>query len=336
MVLSSRSCRWKATGRSRWTAKARTSPTGSRSADATVKAMASGKAYLLGRNIELPFVLEKRLGASCSFDIRFDKNENAVGTDAGVPGSSESTWSAAPQRARKLRPRPAGRPPAELPHHQEGSRRRWWAPRGSAQPRARGGRRGTGHQRGRRHPEGPLRLHPEAARRVSAAQRPCWPRGRGGDELPGPGHRGERAGRPPARAGLPIVGMPRRDLGGPWWEPLNGVVHDTGEPLAAVVHLAGENVAGALDAGAQGPGPGQPGEGDSHPGGLAGWPGQRPSVLVAASATGLYGDRGTRCSTSRHPGVTAFLPTWWRPGKARSIGPAPWGSGWSSCASGSS
>lgn len=49
------------------------------SADATVKAVASGKAYLLGRNIELPFVLEKRLGASCTFgDIRFDKSADAI------------------------------------------------------------------------------------------------------------------------------------------------------------------------------------------------------------------------------------------------------------------
>ncbi len=92
---------------------------------------------------------------------------------------------------------------------------------------------------------------------------------------------------------LPIVGMPRRDLGGPWWEPLNGRVHDTGEPLAAVVHLAGENVAGArwtadhkariLDSRVKG----------THT--LVDWlasRSQRPSVLVAASATGLYGDRG--------------------------------------------
>lgn len=47
--------------------------------DAHVKASASGKICLLKKNLEIPFVIEKRLGASCHLgDIRFDPASNAV------------------------------------------------------------------------------------------------------------------------------------------------------------------------------------------------------------------------------------------------------------------
>jgi len=47
--------------------------------DALIKAVANGTAQLLGRNVEVPFTLEKRLGAACSLgNIRFDKELNAV------------------------------------------------------------------------------------------------------------------------------------------------------------------------------------------------------------------------------------------------------------------
>jgi hypothetical protein len=47
--------------------------------DAHVKAMVTGKALLLKENLELPFSIEKRLGASCHLgDIHFDTNQNAV------------------------------------------------------------------------------------------------------------------------------------------------------------------------------------------------------------------------------------------------------------------
>jgi hypothetical protein len=47
--------------------------------DAHVKAVASGTAQLLGRNVEVPFTLEKRLGAACHLgNIRFDQDLNAV------------------------------------------------------------------------------------------------------------------------------------------------------------------------------------------------------------------------------------------------------------------
>ncbi len=47
--------------------------------DAHVKASATGTLYLLKKNLEIPFVFEKRLGASCHLgDIRFDPNSNAV------------------------------------------------------------------------------------------------------------------------------------------------------------------------------------------------------------------------------------------------------------------
>ena len=47
--------------------------------DAHVKACITGRAYLLRQNIEFPFTIEKRLGASCHLgDIRFDGEKNAV------------------------------------------------------------------------------------------------------------------------------------------------------------------------------------------------------------------------------------------------------------------
>ena len=47
--------------------------------DAHVKAIASGKLILLQRNFEIPFTIEKRLGASCHLgDIRFDTGSNSV------------------------------------------------------------------------------------------------------------------------------------------------------------------------------------------------------------------------------------------------------------------
>ena len=47
--------------------------------DAHVKASATGTIYLLKKNLEIPFVFEKRLGASCHLgDIRFDQQSNSV------------------------------------------------------------------------------------------------------------------------------------------------------------------------------------------------------------------------------------------------------------------
>ena len=47
--------------------------------DAHVKAVVTGKALLLKENLELPFSIEKRLGASCHLgDIHFDPLKNAV------------------------------------------------------------------------------------------------------------------------------------------------------------------------------------------------------------------------------------------------------------------
>jgi hypothetical protein len=50
--------------------------------EAHVKAVATGKVYLLDQNIELPFVIEKRIGAEAALaDIRYDKDRAAlVGT----------------------------------------------------------------------------------------------------------------------------------------------------------------------------------------------------------------------------------------------------------------
>jgi hypothetical protein len=47
--------------------------------DAHVKVVMDGKALFLKQNVELPFTLEKRIGASCHLgDIRFDKTQNSI------------------------------------------------------------------------------------------------------------------------------------------------------------------------------------------------------------------------------------------------------------------
>ncbi|MEL6346611.1 MAG: hypothetical protein AAFV53_26095 [Myxococcota bacterium] len=47
--------------------------------DAHARAIIHGRAYLLRENLELPFTIEKRLGAACSLgNIRYDKDERAV------------------------------------------------------------------------------------------------------------------------------------------------------------------------------------------------------------------------------------------------------------------
>ncbi len=47
--------------------------------DAHVKAVAQGRIHLLRKNVEIPFTLEKRLGAACHLgDIHFDKKDDAV------------------------------------------------------------------------------------------------------------------------------------------------------------------------------------------------------------------------------------------------------------------
>lgn len=47
--------------------------------DAHLKAVVKGRLHLMERNIELPFTLEKRLGAACHLgDIHFDKQQQAI------------------------------------------------------------------------------------------------------------------------------------------------------------------------------------------------------------------------------------------------------------------
>ncbi len=47
--------------------------------EAHVKAVATGKLYLLRENIEIPFVLEKRIGAEAALaDIRYDRDKRAL------------------------------------------------------------------------------------------------------------------------------------------------------------------------------------------------------------------------------------------------------------------
>jgi hypothetical protein len=52
--------------------------------EAYVKAVATGKVYLFRENVELPFVLEKRIGAQAALtDIRYDKEKRALVGDVG-------------------------------------------------------------------------------------------------------------------------------------------------------------------------------------------------------------------------------------------------------------
>ncbi len=47
--------------------------------DAHVKATATGKAYLLRNNVEIPFTIEKRLGATAALgDIKYDKDSRTI------------------------------------------------------------------------------------------------------------------------------------------------------------------------------------------------------------------------------------------------------------------
>jgi hypothetical protein len=47
--------------------------------DAHMKVLASGTAYLLGNNLEVPFTLERRVGATCFLgDIHYDKDHRAI------------------------------------------------------------------------------------------------------------------------------------------------------------------------------------------------------------------------------------------------------------------
>lgn len=107
-----------------------------------------------------------------------------------------------------------------------------------------------------------------------------------------------------------VVALPRRQPadGGPWWDPEAGAVHAGPGPVAAVVHLAGENVAGrrwnaahkarVLDSRVRGTRA------------LVDWMAarsQRPAVFVAASAVGLYGDRGDEVLSEASPRGEGFL-----------------------------
>ncbi len=54
--------------------------------DAHVKAVATGTAYLLRDNVEIPFTIEKRVGAECHMgNIRYDKDKRAVVGDVQDP-----------------------------------------------------------------------------------------------------------------------------------------------------------------------------------------------------------------------------------------------------------
>jgi hypothetical protein len=55
--------------------------------DAHVKAVATGRLHLLQKNVEIPFTIEKRIGASCHLgDIRFDKDAKAIVGTVQDPG----------------------------------------------------------------------------------------------------------------------------------------------------------------------------------------------------------------------------------------------------------
>jgi uncharacterized protein len=108
-------------------------------------------------------------------------------------------------------------------------------------------------------------------------------------------------------ARLPVVGLPR-DGSALSWDPAAGTVRDDGRPLGAVVHLAGAGIADARWTDAR-----KAELRDSRIGGtrtLVDWlaaRAQRPAVLVAASAIGIYGSRGDEELSEESPPGSGFL-----------------------------
>ena len=116
---------------------------------------------------------------------------------------------------------------------------------------------------------------------------------------------------------IPMVALPRRAPagGGLWWQPEEGRVHDDGRPLRAIVHLAGEPIAAGRWTRAR-----RRAIERSRVAGtrtLVDWLArreQRPQVLVSASATGFYGERGDEEldeDSSRGGGFLAELCVAW-------------------------
>jgi uncharacterized protein (TIGR01777 family) len=114
-----------------------------------------------------------------------------------------------------------------------------------------------------------------------------------------------------------VVPLPRRaPVGGsPWWEPRAGAIHDAPEQVGAVVHLAGAPVAGSRWTEAR-----KDAIMESRRLGtrtLVDWISarqQRPSVLVSASAIGIYGDRGDEVldeASGRGSGFLADVVSVW-------------------------
>jgi len=110
----------------------------------------------------------------------------------------------------------------------------------------------------------------------------------------------------------PVLPLPRRDpgTGAPWWEPAAGRVHDGGRAIGAVVHLAGAPVAERRwTAAVKAKILASRREGSRA---LVAWlaalpPERRPTVLVSASAIGIYGDRGDEELTEQSSPGSGFL-----------------------------
>jgi hypothetical protein len=78
------------------------------------------------------------------------------------------------------------------------------------------------------------------------------------------------------------------------WDPQVGFLDLAGlEGVGAIVHLAGESIASALDRRAQAPDPREPVKGTRLVAESVARLATRPSVLVCASAVGVYGPRGS-------------------------------------------
>lgn len=107
----------------------------------------------------------------------------------------------------------------------------------------------------------------------------------------------------------PVTALTRKSTdAGPWWSPLKGEIHAVNDPIDAVVHLAGAPVAGGRWTSKR--------KADIFSSRQQGtrtvvnWiAAQRrpPSVLVSASAIGLYGNRGDEVLDESAPRGDGFL-----------------------------
>ena len=107
---------------------------------------------------------------------------------------------------------------------------------------------------------------------------------------------------------IPLIRTAASGDAGPTWDPASGQVHlDPAVPLDAVVHLAGESIAQRWTAGAKARIRASRVDATCLLSEALALVPHRPQVLVCASATGFYGDRGDEVLDEHSAPGTGFL-----------------------------